>query len=162
MDNDKIAPTASAQAPAPAYSEFPEAHTPTPVAPQNTYSPHPASPLAQSTVPEAFTPQPGAAAANPSGYTMAVPLASLQRGPTPVDCPVCGQREMTRTEPEAGNTTHGWAAVLCCCFCLGCLPYLMSSLKDVNHFCGKCGAMLATWHNSGRVEVHTAAARKAS
>lgn len=32
----------------------------------------------------------------------------------------------------------------------------MSSLKDVDHYCGKCGTMLATWHNSGRVEVHHA------
>lgn len=92
----------------------------------------------------------------PSGYNTATPLHALQRGTTPVDCPVCGQREMTRVEPRSGNTTHGWAAVLCCCACLGCIPYLMSSLKDVDHHCGKCGVMLATWHNSGRVEVHHA------
>ncbi|KAJ5101367.1 hypothetical protein NUU61_003589 [Penicillium alfredii] len=97
--------------------------------------------------------QPQAAYAHPSGYANATPLQSIQKAPTPVDCPTCGQREMTRTEAVTGKTTHGWAAVLCCCACIGCLPYLMSSLKDVNHFCGKCGVMLATWHNSGRVEV---------
>ncbi|KAE8168222.1 LITAF-like zinc ribbon domain-containing protein [Aspergillus tamarii] len=94
------------------------------------------------------------AGGHPSGYNSATPLHALQRGPTPVDCPICGVREMTRTEAESGNTTHGWAAVICCCFCLGCIPYLMSSLKDYNHYCGQCGTMLATWHNSGRVEVH--------
>ncbi|RAK75798.1 LITAF-like zinc ribbon domain-containing protein [Aspergillus fijiensis CBS 313.89] len=89
-----------------------------------------------------------------SGYNNATPLHALQRGPAPVDCPSCGSREMTRVVAEAGNTTHAWAAVTCICCCLGCIPYLMSSLKDVHHYCGKCGALLATWHNSGRTDVH--------
>ncbi|PYH49596.1 LITAF-like zinc ribbon domain-containing protein [Aspergillus saccharolyticus JOP 1030-1] len=89
-----------------------------------------------------------------SGYNTATALHALQRGPAPVDCPVCGHREMTRVQAEAGNTTHAWAAVTCICCCLGCIPYLMSSLKDVHHYCGKCGALLATWHNSGRTDVH--------
>ncbi|PLB49097.1 hypothetical protein P170DRAFT_408078 [Aspergillus steynii IBT 23096] len=91
---------------------------------------------------------------HPSGYNTSSPLHTLQRGPAPVDCPICSHREMTRVDVESGNTTHGWAAVICCCFCLGCIPYLISSLKDVNHHCGKCGAMLATFHASGRTEVH--------
>ncbi|KAJ5689963.1 LPS-induced tumor necrosis factor alpha factor [Penicillium macrosclerotiorum] len=90
---------------------------------------------------------------HPSGYATATPLHALQSAPCPVDCPACGCREMTRTEPVTGMTTHGWAAVLCFCCCLGCIPYLMSSLKDVDHFCGKCGAKLACWHNSGRIQV---------
>ena len=56
--------------------------------------------------------------------------------------------------------SSGWAAILCFCCCLGCIPYLMSSLKDVEHSCGKCGAKLATWHNSGRVQVLQNGARK--
>ncbi|KAJ5757744.1 LPS-induced tumor necrosis factor alpha factor [Penicillium nucicola] len=90
---------------------------------------------------------------HPSGYATAVPLHSVQSAPCPVDCPVCGEREMTRIKPISGGTTHGWAAVLCFCCCLGCIPYLMSSLKDVEHSCGKCDAKLAVWHNSGRVQV---------
>ncbi|KAJ5599421.1 LPS-induced tumor necrosis factor alpha factor [Penicillium hetheringtonii] len=89
----------------------------------------------------------------PSGYASATPLHALQSAPAPVDCPACGHREMTRTEAVTGMTTHGWAAVLCCCCCLGCFPYLMASLKDVDHYCGKCGVKLACWHNSGRVQV---------
>lgn len=89
----------------------------------------------------------------PSGYASATPLHALQSASAPVDCPSCGHREMTRTEAVTGMTTHGWAAVLCCCCCLGCFPYLMSSLKDVDHYCGKCGVKLACWHNSGRVQV---------
>ncbi|CAG8927505.1 unnamed protein product [Penicillium salamii] len=92
-------------------------------------------------------------AGHPSGYMTAVPLHSVQSAPCPVDCPVCGQREMTRVEAVSGGTTHGWAAILCFCCCLGCIPYLMTSLKDVEHSCGKCSAKLATWHNSGRVQV---------
>ncbi|KAJ5312808.1 LPS-induced tumor necrosis factor alpha factor [Penicillium antarcticum] len=90
---------------------------------------------------------------HPSGYATAVPLHGVQSAPCPVDCPVCGEREMTRINPISGGTTHGWAAILCFCCCLGCIPYLMSSLKDVEHSCGKCNAKLAVWHNSGRVQV---------
>ncbi|KAJ5121295.1 LPS-induced tumor necrosis factor alpha factor [Penicillium bovifimosum] len=90
---------------------------------------------------------------HPSGYATAVPLHAVQSAATPVDCPICGVREMTKVVPVSGGTTHGWAAVLCFCCCLGCIPYLMSSLKDVEHSCGHCGAKLATWHNSGRVQV---------
>ncbi|KAJ5587578.1 LPS-induced tumor necrosis factor alpha factor [Penicillium hispanicum] len=89
----------------------------------------------------------------PSTWSTALPLHAVQSVPCPVDCPVCRYREITRTEAVSGSTTHGWAAVLCCCCCLGCIPYLMTSLKDVQHFCGHCGARLAYWHNSGRVDV---------
>eukprot|EP00594_Rhizosolenia_setigera_P002184 CAMPEP_0178948458 /NCGR_PEP_ID=MMETSP0789-20121207/5490_1 /TAXON_ID=3005 /ORGANISM="Rhizosolenia setigera, Strain CCMP 1694" /LENGTH=171 /DNA_ID=CAMNT_0020628839 /DNA_START=155 /DNA_END=670 /DNA_ORIENTATION=- len=97
---------------------------------------------------------------HPSGYAAAIPLHCVQSAPCPVDCPVCGQREMTSVQSVSGGTTHGWAAVLCFCCCLGCIPYLMSSLKDVEHSCGKCGAKLAKWHNSGRVNVLQNGARK--
>lgn len=164
MDSEKINST-----PVPAYDQHPSpaAHQPqaAPIVPvsqdAHMQSPAtlpkdypPAQPLPQPPAPGYYATAPGVG--HPSGYNSATPLHALQRGPTPVDCPVCGQREMTRVEAHAGNTTHGWAAVLCCCFCLGCIPYLMSSLKDVNHYCGKCGALLATWHNSGRVDVHHA------
>lgn len=39
---------------------------------------------------------------------------------------------------------------LCLCF----IPYMMNSLKDVQHNCGNCGVLLATWHKSGSVDVH--------
>ncbi|KAJ5804419.1 uncharacterized protein N7518_000722 [Penicillium psychrosexuale] len=97
---------------------------------------------------------------HPSGYATAIPLHCVQSAPCPVDCPVCGEREMTSVESVSGGTTHGWAAILCFCCCLGCIPYLMPSLKDVEHFCGKCGAKLAKWHNSGRVNILKNEARK--
>jgi len=101
-------------------------------------------------------PQPGMPPQQPSGtvYKNATPIANLQRGPAPADCPACGQRAMTNTAYETGNTTHAWAFVLCCCVCLGCVPYVMNSLKDVTHKCGRCGVLLATWHRSGSTEVH--------
>ncbi|KAI9928439.1 hypothetical protein ASPWEDRAFT_170563 [Aspergillus wentii DTO 134E9] len=97
---------------------------------------------------------------NPNGYQSVTPLHALNRASTPVDCPVCGKREMTKVEARNGNTNHGWAALLCCCFCLGCIPYLMSSLKDVEHRCGNCNAHLATWHNSGHVDIHQGGQKK--
>ncbi|KAF2687167.1 hypothetical protein K458DRAFT_415436 [Lentithecium fluviatile CBS 122367] len=87
-------------------------------------------------------------------YQNATPIASLSRGPAPADCPACGQRAMTNISYETGNTTHAWALGLCCLICLGCIPYLMNSLKDVQHKCGRCGVLLATWHRSGTTEVH--------
>lgn len=39
-------------------------------------------------------------------YGNATPLASLQQAPAPVDCPICGVREMTRTEFTSGGTTQ--------------------------------------------------------
>ncbi|KAL1998861.1 hypothetical protein VTN02DRAFT_5462 [Thermoascus thermophilus] len=90
----------------------------------------------------------------PQAYLTAKPISTLTKTPEPVDCPVCGQREITSVRYERGNTTHAWACLLCFCFCLGCVPYLMESAKDAVHRCGRCGATLATWHRSGRLEVH--------
>ncbi|CAI7611160.1 unnamed protein product [Penicillium glandicola] len=81
---------------------------------------------------------------HPSGYVTAVPLHSVQSAPCPVDCPVCGERELTRVEAVSGGTTHGWAAILCFCCCLGCIPYLMASLKDVEHSCDKMIRLIFT------------------
>ncbi|KGO41794.1 hypothetical protein PEXP_108000 [Penicillium expansum] len=43
---------------------------------------------------------------HPSGYLTAVPLHCVQSAPCPVDCPVCGEREMTSVEPISGGTTQ--------------------------------------------------------
>lgn len=40
------------------------------------------------------------------------------------------------------------ALVLCCCFCLGCIPYCIDGTKDVNHKCSSCQSLLAVWHRS--------------
>ncbi|KAL2796566.1 LITAF-like zinc ribbon domain-containing protein [Aspergillus keveii] len=90
----------------------------------------------------------------PSQYPTAVALHALQRTPQVVDCPMCGRREMTRTEAVTGKTTHAWAAVLCFCACIGCIPYFVGTFKDVNQMCGSCGHLLATYHNSGHTVVH--------
>jgi hypothetical protein len=52
--------------------------------------------------------QPGMPPQQPSGtvYQAATPVASLGRGPAPADCPACGQRSMTNTAFETGNTTQ--------------------------------------------------------
>lgn len=105
---------------------------------------------------QAFAPAQGMPSHQQSGtvYQNATPIASLGRGPAPADCPACGQRAMTNVSYEIGNTTHAWALGLCCLVCLGCIPYVMNSLKDVAHKCGRCGVLLATWHRSGTTEVH--------
>lgn len=119
-------------------------------------SPPPQQPQGAYMQPPQQQPQPGMPPQQPSGtvYQTATPIANLQRGPAPADCPACGQRSLTNTAYETGGTTHAWALGLCLCLCLGCIPYLMNSLKDVTHKCGRCGVLLATWHRSGSTEVH--------
>ncbi|KZF23398.1 hypothetical protein L228DRAFT_267405 [Xylona heveae TC161] len=92
---------------------------------------------------------------NEKTYKNATPLAVLGRSAAPVDCPACGNRCMTRITYKTGNTTHAWAFALCCLTGLFCfVPYLMNGFKDVDHHCGSCGVLLATWHKSGTVDVH--------
>ncbi|RLL96226.1 hypothetical protein CFD26_106216 [Aspergillus turcosus] len=114
MEPEKISST-----PVPAYEQHPgpQTHQPAPMVPQNAYM-QPQSPVpqyaAQQYPQQQQLPQdydkaataPGPVMAQPSGYNTATPLHALQRGPTPVDCPVCGQREMTRVEAHSGNTTQ--------------------------------------------------------
>ena len=88
-----------------------------------------------------------------NNYQMAVPLANLQQGAAPVDCPICGVREMTKTEYVTGGTTHLSALLFCCFTCLGCIPYIAHWFKDCEHKCGNCDTLLAVWHRSGRTEV---------
>jgi lipopolysaccharide-induced tumor necrosis factor-alpha factor len=112
-------------APAPAYAQHappgPETHQLAPMAPQNTYmqpqpvpEKYPQQYPQQQPLPQEYD-KAGAGAGvapgpvmaqQPNVYNTATPLHALQRGPTPVDCPVCGQREMTRVEPHSGNTTQ--------------------------------------------------------
>lgn len=121
-----------------------------------TGSPAPQHPQGAYVQPDHAGAQPGMPPQQQSGavYQNATPIANLNRGPAPTDCPACGQRAMTNVAFETGNSTHAWALGLCCLCCLGCIPYVMNSLKDVQHKCGRCGVLLATWHRSGSTEVH--------
>ncbi|KAH8434007.1 uncharacterized protein LDX57_011643 [Aspergillus melleus] len=73
----------------------PEFQQPTPIHPPTAHMAPPMQPPVW---------QPGMP--HPSGYNTSSPLHTLQRGPAPVDCPVCSYREMTRVEAESGNTTQ--------------------------------------------------------
>ena len=33
------------------------------------------------------------------------------------------------------------------------VPYLVDGWKNMNHYCGSCGVLMATWHRSGRTDV---------
>jgi lipopolysaccharide-induced tumor necrosis factor-alpha factor len=123
---------------------------------QHTGSPQPQHPQGAYIQPDHAVQQPGMPPQQQTGtvYQNATPIANLGRGPAPADCPACGQRAMTNVAFETGNTTHLWGIVCCCFACLGCIPYVMNSLKDVQHKCGRCGVLLATWHRSGTTEVH--------
>lgn len=88
------------------------------------------------------------------GFKYVVPLQTLTSAPAPVQCPACHAVGLTHTRAETGNFTHAVAAVVCFLTCLGCIPYCIDGFKDFKHQCGNCGVTLATWHRSGRTEVH--------
>lgn len=94
-------------------------------------------------------------ASGKSQYDNTIPLSSLTRSSAPVECPSCSHRGMTDTDYMSGNTTRAWAlGTLLLTWSLCCIPYCLSSTKNVTHKCGQCGALLATWHRSGHTEVH--------
>ncbi|WYZ43326.1 hypothetical protein EsH8_VI_001025 [Colletotrichum jinshuiense] len=82
------------------------------------------------------------------------PLPALGPHPAPVECPDCHARGVTAVQYSSGGFTHSLAAIVCFVSCLGCIPYFFTSLKDARHKCSKCGIPLATYHRSGRTEVH--------
>ncbi|KIL85106.1 hypothetical protein FAVG1_11535 [Fusarium avenaceum] len=82
-----------------------------------------------------------------------LPIQNLQSQSAPVVCPSCGVRAMTITTSESGGMMHSIAALACFTSCLGCIPYLIGSLKDVHHQCGNCNMPLADYHRSGHTEV---------
>ncbi|KAL0934617.1 litaf-like zinc finger domain-containing protein [Colletotrichum truncatum] len=82
------------------------------------------------------------------------PLPALGPHPAPIECPDCHARGVTAVEYSSGGFTHSLAAIVCFVTCLGCIPYFFTSLKDARHKCAKCGIPLATYHRSGRTEVH--------
>jgi len=111
---------------------------------QQAFNQQPSAPMPQQQMP-----------AQARQFQTAMAIPNLGMGAAPVDCPMCGQRAVTSISYHAGNTTHVWAGITCCLTGLFCfVPYMMNSLKDVQHRCGSCGTLLATWHKSGQVEQH--------
>jgi lipopolysaccharide-induced tumor necrosis factor-alpha factor len=47
-----------------------------------------------------------------------------------------------------------WAMGFCFFTCLPCIPYFIDTFHDVQHKCGNCGALLATFLRSGGTTVH--------
>jgi len=122
------------------------------VAPQEMYPDQPQQYQAKAF--QAQQPQTMGGQAKPANtYQSTTPLQSLGEHASPVDCPVCGCREMTITEYESGGVAFGTAAILCFCCCLGCIPFMFGSFKNVLHKCGRCSAPLAMYHRSGGTEV---------
>ncbi|TEY44992.1 hypothetical protein BOTCAL_0338g00090 [Botryotinia calthae] len=90
------------------------------------------------------------------------PLATLQKESRLVRCPRCGVCEYTVVEWVSGGTADISALLCCLCFCLPCVPYLMTSFKDVHHKCVNCGFLVAIWKRSGKTEVSVAASAAAA
>ncbi|CAF2808070.1 unnamed protein product [Rotaria sp. Silwood2] len=128
------------QAPPPSYAEF-----------QNKYAP--AEPI--QTYP---MPQQGEFAEmkyqtiNPPNTVVygvqVVPLASFNRSPTQCTCPNCRSTIITRTEETTGLLTWLLCILLIVFGCwLGCclIPFCVSDLQNVKHYCPSCNAFLGEY-----------------
>jgi len=94
------------------------------------------------------------AAPQPQVYHTFTPVAALGPGAAPADCPACRTRTITRITHVAGCMTHLWATIACLAIGLPCIPYCIDSVKDVDHRCGNCGVLLATFKRNGGTIVH--------
>ncbi|PMD17818.1 hypothetical protein NA56DRAFT_259737 [Hyaloscypha hepaticicola] len=85
------------------------------------------------------------------------PLPCLGEEGELADCPSCGHRAVTRTARVVGYTTHAAALGVFVFTALMCwIPYLVDYLKDVEHRCGSCGVLLATWNfTTHKVKVNS-------
>jgi lipopolysaccharide-induced tumor necrosis factor-alpha factor len=123
--------------------------------PVPAYQMHPQNPLLQQQGMQTSAFQTSAFAqptVQPS-FLRGVPLRALNRGPAPVDCPVCGKREITSISLVSGRSTHVWAGIFFILFTLPCIPYVMDFSKDVEHSCSSCGTLLATWKRGRGTKV---------
>ncbi|KAI5639299.1 LITAF-like zinc ribbon domain-containing protein [Phthorimaea operculella] len=77
--------------------------------------------------------------------------------PMPVICPECGYTGLTTTQSKITLCTHLCALLLClfCCWVCAPLPYIMSSCKDVYHYCGNCNALLGMYSPSNPEPTYT-------
>ncbi|XP_012941089.1 lipopolysaccharide-induced tumor necrosis factor-alpha factor homolog [Aplysia californica] len=131
---------------------------------ESQFSPAPSVPthqLAQAQTPSE-APPPYTPPTNPpyaeasSGYQRFEPvvvnqvevLSIVRLGPDPcqVKCPSCQQQGLTNISYRAGVLTF-LTAVLCFLFCIVCtfLPFCVSDLQDVAHYCPYCGYHIGTY-----------------
>lgn len=70
-------------------------------------------------------------------------------GPRPclVTCPSCRQQQMSNITYENTTKTHLFALALCVVglCCCSCIPYLVDTCKNVNHYCRNCNAYLGAY-----------------
>ncbi|EXJ56403.1 hypothetical protein A1O7_06746, partial [Cladophialophora yegresii CBS 114405] len=87
-------------------------------------------------------------------YPHATPIHDLGHVEAIIDCPYCGTRGKTKTNLTSGNMNHAWAGCLfVITFIFAFVPYMCSSLKNVEHRCRSCGKRLAIWHRSGHTQL---------
>ncbi|GJQ79518.1 hypothetical protein Trydic_g16367 [Trypoxylus dichotomus] len=83
--------------------------------------------------------------------TTVIVAQNVQYGPVSQNavCPSCRNQILTRVEAETSTKTHLYAGLLCLVMlwpCI-CLPYIMDSCKNKNHYCPTCNAYLGTYDN---------------
>lgn len=69
--------------------------------------------------------------------------------PLQLTCPSCRNPVTTRVDYEPSTKTHLMAGLMCLLFwpCF-CLPYMIDSCKNANHYCPHCSAYIGTYRGS--------------
>lgn len=69
-------------------------------------------------------------------------------GPKPAKliCPSCSKRIETTIKHEPTKLTN-LNAILCCGLCCCCIPYIMDSCQNANHYCSNCEAYIGSYTN---------------
>mmetsp|Transcript_19092 Transcript_19092/g.44483 ORF Transcript_19092/g.44483 Transcript_19092/m.44483 type:complete len:260 (+) Transcript_19092:576-1355(+) len=67
------------------------------------------------------------------------------RNPTHMACPHCHETMVTRTRKRLGAVTILWViALLCICWPLFWLPFLIPACQSTEHYCTRCNRMVGT------------------
>ncbi|CAH1635086.1 unnamed protein product [Spodoptera littoralis] len=68
--------------------------------------------------------------------------------PSSLTCPSCNAEITTRVQYMSSTKTHLFALGLCLLFWpLVCLPYLLSSCQNADHYCPNCNAYIGSYKN---------------
>lgn len=80
--------------------------------------------------------------------TLVISTNAFGPEPSSIKCPSCHQSIITRIDFESSTKTHLMAGLICLLFwpCV-CLPYMMDSCKNANHYCPNCSAYLGSYRS---------------
>jgi hypothetical protein len=89
----------------------------------------------------------------PSGNTMHVSIRVEDQVSFGISDPVIYQTYRWNTIAKGSNSGVA-VALFFTTIIFAWIPYVTDGTKDVQHFCGNCGILLATWRRGRNTEIH--------